>query len=67
MGTIKLLLNVLIILSCIAVMYMIIDLSIKKIYLKKGKIEKIYNKKYIIIIIILMLLFIVYGILRNFV
>ena len=67
MGIAKFILIALIVISLTIVIYMIIDLNIKKSYLKKGKTNKIHNKKYIILIIIIMLLFIAFGITRNFV
>lgn len=52
--------------SMASVIYVIVDVCIKRHKLNKREINNISNNKYIIIIIILFVLFVLYGILRNF-
>ena len=55
------------IISFLLAIYMLGDLFYKKIKLKKGKIKYVDNTKYIVIMMILIVLFVVYGLLRNFI
>lgn len=55
------------IISFLLAIYMLGDLFYKKIKLKNGKIKYVDNTKYIVIVMILIVLFVVYGLLRNFI
>lgn len=66
MTNIKILSNILLIVSAMVCVYIIIDVIYKKSMLKQNKINKIENKKYIILITIVIVIFVIYGLLRNF-
>lgn len=55
------------IISFLLAIYMLGDLFYKKIKLKNGKIKYVDNTKYIVIVMLLIVLFVVYGLLRNFI
>lgn len=67
MNIIRIIANLCIIVGIMLSTYMLIDLFMKKSKLKKEKIKVVNNTKYIVIMMALIVLFIVYGLLRNFI
>lgn len=67
MNNIKIILNVVLIISVIIIIYIIGSLFYQKSMLKYNKIKEIKNKKYIALTTIIIILFIIFGVLRNFV
>lgn len=67
MNIFKIISNIILIGSAILNIYILVDLFISKSKLKKGKIKCVNNVKYICNITIIVVLFVIHGILRNFI
>lgn len=67
MNNIKIVLNIVLTISIVIIIYILASLFYQKSKLKRNKIKEIKNKKYNILTTIIIILFIVFGVLRNFV
>lgn len=67
MNIVNVISNCILIISILLVVYMMVNLIHQKRKLNRNEIKVIKNTKYIVIITIILILFLVHGLLRNFV
>lgn len=67
MNIVNVISNCILIISILLVVYMMVNLIHQKRKLNRNEIKVIKNTKYIVIITIILILFLMHGLLRNFV
>lgn len=67
MNIVNVISNCILIISILLVVYMMVNLIHQKRKLNRNEIKVIKNTKYIVIITIILILFLIHGLLRNFV
>lgn len=65
MSVFKIIRAIIIFCSVLMVVFIVVDVFIKKRRLMSGRIDKISNNKYLALIVTIIILYIIYGLLRN--